>query len=462
MAEHVRRRLLHGFGANALGSVVTTLIQLVSVPVLINSWGARLYGEWLVLIAIPTFLSMSDWGFENVAGNEMTVALAAQNRERAVQVYKTLQVFVAAISIALVAVAAASLRLFPIARWLVPGGLEPRVVTIIIVTLVIYVGVALQGGLVRAVFRSGGDYAVGVMYQNFTRVADATAVIVTAMAGGGLIAASLAMLSARVVMTAVSQWQMKARNPWIRARIDRASRPTLRELGPGIVAMMAFPLGFALSLQGMVTIIGLLLGPIAVVTFATTRTLSRFVFQLGGVISNATWPELSFAFSNHDIPLARALHRRGFQAVAWLTVGLAIAMGLIGSLLLQWWTRGAVAFQPMMLGLLLLIAVIDAVWTASSVASLAAGRYRGISLMYVMTTSLSLILTAATIRTVGVEAAPMSLLVGTVLMFPYVLRASLELTGDRITDFLQFVILPPSPSALFRKRVVEAPQAIPL
>jgi O-antigen/teichoic acid export membrane protein len=436
------------------------LIQLVSVPVLINSWGARVYGEWLVLIAIPTFLSMSDWGFENVAGNEMTVALAEQNRDRAGQVYKTLQVFVAVTGIVMVVIVAASLRLLPIARWLVPGGLEPRVVTIIILSLVIYVGVALQGGLIRAVFRSGGDYAVGVMYQNVARVADAAAVIITAMAGGRLIAASLAMLFARVVMTAISHWQMKARNPWIAARINRASGGMLRELAPGIAAMMAFPLGFALSLQGMVTIIGLMLGPIAVVTFATTRTLSRFVFQLGGVISNATWPELTFAFSNGDFPLARALHRRGFQAVAWLTVGLAVAMGLIGSLLLRWWTRGAVPVKPLMLGLLLVVAVIDATWTASSVASLAAGRYRGISVMYVLTTTLSLVLTAAAINAIGVDAAPMALLVGTVIMFPYVLRASLDLTKDHLTDFLPFVILPPSPSALFRKRVVDA-QALP-
>ncbi|HUQ20916.1 MAG TPA: hypothetical protein VM099_14960 [Gemmatimonadaceae bacterium] len=460
MADLVRRRLLHGFGANALGSIVTTLIQLVSVPVLINSWGARLYGEWLVLIAIPTFLSMSDWGFENVAGNEMTVALAGQNRDRAVRVYKTLQAFVAVTGIVMVLIAAASLSVLPIARWLVPGGLEPRVVTIIIVALVIYVGVALQGGLIRAVFRSGGDYAVGVMYQNAARVADAAAVIVTAIAGGGLIAASIAMLLARVVMTVISQWQMKVRNPWIRSGMDHASRGMLRELAPGIAAMMAFPLGFALSLQGMVTIIGLMLGPIAVVTFATTRTLSRFVFQLGGVISNATWPELTFAFSKGDLPLARVLHRRGFQAVAWLTVGLAVAMGLIGSLLLQWWTRGTVPLKPLMLALLLVVAVIDATWTASSVASLAAGRYRGISVMYVMTTTLSLVLTAAGIHAAGVDAAPMALLVGTVIMFPYVLRASLDVTKDHVTDFLRFVILPPSPSTLFRKRVVEA-QAIP-
>jgi O-antigen/teichoic acid export membrane protein len=460
MAELVRRRLLHGFGANALGSVVTTLIQLVAVPILIQSWGARLYGEWLVLIAIPTFISMSDWGFENVAGTEMILALTDEDRERAAEIYRTLQLFVAAASICIVVIAAGALRFLPVAKWLVPGGLDARVVSIIIVVLIIHVGVVVQGGLIRAVFRSGGDYALGVMYQNFTRVGDAAAVIITAMAGGGLIAASLAMLSSRATMTAIAHWQMRTRNRWIQTA-GRPSRRRLRELAPAIVAMMAFPLGFALSLQGMVTIIGLILGPIAVVTFATTRTLSRFVFQLGGVISNATWPELSFAFGNGDLTLARALNRRGFQAVAWLTLTLAIVMGVMGALLLRWWTRGAVQFHPLMLGVLLLVAVIDACWTASSVAALAAGRYRGISVMYVVTTSTSLIMTAAGLRSLGIEAAPVALLIGSVVMFPYVFRTSLELTHDRTADFLQFVVRPPAPRAFLTKRVAEPAQAMP-
>ncbi|HVD61079.1 MAG TPA: hypothetical protein VNC11_09440 [Gemmatimonadaceae bacterium] len=461
MAELVRRRLLHGLGANALGNVVTTLTQLVGVPILIQSWGTQLYGEWLVLIAIPTFLSMSDWGFENVAGNEMIVALAEENRERAAEVYRTLQVFVAASSIFTVVIAAGALRLLPVAEWLVPGGLDAHVVSVIIVVLVIYVGVVVQGGLVRAVFRSGGDYALGVMYQNFTRVGDGVAVMITAIAGGGLIAASLAMLLSRATMTAISHWQMTARNRWIQTA-GRASKRRLRELAPAIVAMMAFPLGFALSLQGMVTIIGLILGPIAVVTFATTRTLSRFVFQLGGVISNATWPELSFAFGDGDLALARSLNRRGFQAVAWLTLTLAIVMGVMGALLLRWWTRGAVQFHPLMLGVLLLVAVIDACWTANSVAALAAGRYRGISVMYVVTTTMSLIMTAAALRAFGIEAAPIALLIGSVVMFPYVFRTSLELTHDRPADFLQFVARPPAPRAFLTKRVTETAQAMPL
>ena len=50
----VLKRVVNGIGANSFGQVVNLLIQLVSVPVLIASWGFGAYSEWVVLSAIPT------------------------------------------------------------------------------------------------------------------------------------------------------------------------------------------------------------------------------------------------------------------------------------------------------------------------------------------------------------------------------------------------------------------------
>jgi hypothetical protein len=45
MSAGVLKRLLRGFGANAYGQVVTTIVQIVSVPILLHYWGQELYGE---------------------------------------------------------------------------------------------------------------------------------------------------------------------------------------------------------------------------------------------------------------------------------------------------------------------------------------------------------------------------------------------------------------------------------
>ena len=72
----VKRRLLASFGANTFGRLITTLIQLISVPVFLQHWGTHMYGEWILLNTIPSYFGLSDIGFGSVAGNEMTVVMA--------------------------------------------------------------------------------------------------------------------------------------------------------------------------------------------------------------------------------------------------------------------------------------------------------------------------------------------------------------------------------------------------
>jgi O-antigen/teichoic acid export membrane protein len=69
---NVYYRLIKGIGANTLGLIVTIIIQIIQVPLYLTFWGITLYGEWLILYAIPSYLLMSDIGFGNVAANEMT------------------------------------------------------------------------------------------------------------------------------------------------------------------------------------------------------------------------------------------------------------------------------------------------------------------------------------------------------------------------------------------------------
>ena len=53
-------RIARGLAANIAGTVLTVIIQLVSVPVLLGAWGVDVYGEWLILSAVPLYLALSD------------------------------------------------------------------------------------------------------------------------------------------------------------------------------------------------------------------------------------------------------------------------------------------------------------------------------------------------------------------------------------------------------------------
>src|ERR1700722_13658547 len=112
--EHsLQKKLTHGFSAAALGPVVTAFVQLVTVPVFLRVWGAERYGEWILLSAIPSYLSMTDMGFGNAAGNEMTMDVASGNRQRALQTFQSTGALIVTASLLALAAVLTAVRVFP-------------------------------------------------------------------------------------------------------------------------------------------------------------------------------------------------------------------------------------------------------------------------------------------------------------------------------------------------------------
>src|SRR5438128_6286169 len=94
--SNLKSRLFKSIGANAYGQLVSVGIQLISVPIFLHYWGVELYGEWLILSAIPAYLSLSDIGFASVAGNDMTMRMAKGDQHGALEVYQSIWLLISA------------------------------------------------------------------------------------------------------------------------------------------------------------------------------------------------------------------------------------------------------------------------------------------------------------------------------------------------------------------------------
>src|SRR5206468_4221137 len=141
-------------------------------------------------------------------------------------------------------------------------------------------------------------------------------------------------------------------------------------------AFMSFPLGNALSIQGMLTVIGSILGPGAVVVFSTTRTLTRLALQLMGVINSAVWPEISMAYASGRLDLARKLHRHSVQTSLWMSLGIILCFTAFGGSVLTVWTRGKVIVDITLFRLMLVIIFANTIWFTSSVVPAAINKHQ--------------------------------------------------------------------------------------
>src|SRR6202045_5026786 len=118
MESSTKRRLALGFLSNWVSKLAATIIQLIQVPVFLHFWSVPLYGEWMIINSIPAYLSFSNVGFGSVAGNEMTMLVARDDREGALRVFQSCWWLIAIICTVVIAVLSGTLYFVPAAQFL--------------------------------------------------------------------------------------------------------------------------------------------------------------------------------------------------------------------------------------------------------------------------------------------------------------------------------------------------------
>jgi O-antigen/teichoic acid export membrane protein len=424
---------------------VVIAIQLAGVPILLRHWHAELYGEWLILFAIPAYLSMTDLGFSQSAGNDMTARVARGDKAGAITVFQSLGALVFVLALAGLVLVATAAVLLPLGSWMHFSNLTTHEVRWVLWFLGAEVLIKLTDGVNHAGFRATGDYALHVAIYYSVLFAQHASIWLLAALGFGPVAAAAAFFIIRVLATPADVVILVRRHPWLRFGFGQARVAQLRALVRPALANTGLPLALALNVQGMVLLVGATLGPIAVVTFSTLRTLTRFALQLVSTVSNAAEPELASAYGRGDEVLLRTLYQHALRAGFWLALVAAIGLALTGSWIINFWTHGKVTMDPRLFHWLLVSAVASALWYGSLTLLKAANRHLRAAVIYAASAGAALALAAVLLRATGnLASAGMSLLLTDAVMAAYTLRAAGRLCGGPALNSL-YAALNPAP-----------------
>lgn len=362
MDANLLKRLRNGFGANIYNQGITIIVQVIGVPILLYAWDMQLYGEWLILFAIPAYLSMTDLGFTQSAGNDMTARVARGDRAGALTVFQSIGVLVYALAATGLILSALLLWQLPLGRWFSFTAMNGETIRWVLWLLAAEVFVRLLNGVIHAGFRASGDYALHLGLNSTVRLIQFAGLWLAAIAGGGPVAAAAAFFGVRVLTTPALVMLLIYRHRWLNFGMAHARMGELRRLAHPALANIAFPFALALNIQGMVLVVGAVLGPLAVVVFSTLRTLTRLALQLVSAVSHAAEPELATAYGTGNRALLQSLFVHALRAALWLALAAAACLALFGSFVLDQWTHGRVAMEPWLFAGLLASAVASVVW----------------------------------------------------------------------------------------------------
>jgi O-antigen/teichoic acid export membrane protein len=444
MDVSTKRRLMLGFLTNWVGKLSSTVIQFVQIPVFLHFWSVPLYGEWMIVNSIPAYLSFSNVGFGSVAGNEMTMLVARDDRAAALRIFQSCWWLIALICTATIVLLSGTLYYLPASRLLrltTLGESDTK-------WIIFYLGVSVLLGqleqLLQSAYRAVGRYPYGTFLKNMFSLFAFGCMIGAVALGAGARTTAFVFASVNVAITIFFCILVRRDIPWIEYGWQHASFAEIRKLARPAFAYMAFPLGNALSLQGSLLAVGYALGPTEVVIFSTARTVSRVALQMVQMVNTTFEPEMSIAFGAGNYELTRTLLRRACQLALFVALVLVLVMLSFGPWFLVHWTGGHVPPSRPLLSILLVVVVLYALWSTSGTLMTSTNQHQRLATYYILGTSVACVLCYLLARAYGLYGAAASLLISEIVMNLYVVPACLKIAHDTLPAFLASMLHFPS------------------
>lgn len=343
-------------GANAFGISTTIAIQLLSLPLFMQFWDVKTYGAWLMISAIPSYLSIADVGMVTAAGNEMTIAIGQGSLDKANRIFQSAQLFMMLVCSVL------ALIIIPLIIWVPLHDFSNDSNRIALGALAGGVLLSLCGGLTEAIYKSCGQLAMGTVLTTFVRIAEWLGSMLGLVLWRSIEAVAICSLFARLLGTIVGIGFSGRVQPGLRWGVIEASTSEIRYMIKPAISFMILPLASALSLQGVTLLVGTMHGVMALALFNTYRTIARLGVQLTSIFSIALSPEFSRLFGQGGMKHVEKLYRRSVLLGALQAVGFCLLLYFASPFLLKIWTHAQIEFEPRLMMMMMIYAAIAGLW----------------------------------------------------------------------------------------------------
>lgn len=410
LGSDVVRRLGRVFSAQMFSQIATILVQLGLVPILLARWGTDRYGAWLLLSAVPTYLTFSDFGFTFIAKNEMVMAVAAGNRPAAIRTFQSIFVLLTLVGPLVFAAMALLVFLLDLKSLLALGTLGNGDARIALLALIFNVLMYQYALLVGAGIRCENRAATESMWAAVGRLAEGGCIAAAALLGGGIVVAAFAASIGRLTVLLLAYGWMRRASPWLKFGRAFADRAEIGRLFYPALSYMFMPISQALLIQGPVLVLGAVGTALQVVTFSTSRTLSRLGTAATNMLNNSLVTEYSAMAGAGNVSGFRRMVR--YQTLASLGIILvySVAVLLLSTLLMRIFTHGKVAVvQPFFLLMVLGVAA-EMIWSALFTPISAVNRHRSVTHWLLGLSIVGVGLCYPAVARFGIEGAAVSIL----------------------------------------------------
>ncbi len=439
-----RARIRRGLGGHGFALAAGLAVQFASVPLFLSFWGATLYGEWLMLVALQGWLLLLDFGYTATTVNEAAMCAARGDLAGARAWFQSAWALVTALSLAAAAALAALLAAAPLAVWLGLAELGRDGATVALSLLAAQALLHLQTGLLGAGLAAAGQYGLLALLLALTRCLGFALTALAVALGGGPQWAALALASAELAGCALVAACARRHSPWLRHGLAAASLERVRRLAAPSFGLAGLAAGNALVIQGPVVVLGATLEPAAAAVFSTLRMLARAPVFAASAVFATLRAEATLARGSGDMSRVRLLNTQATRFALWLGVAAFLALQAFGPWMVALWTGGEIAASQPLFALLLAGAAATLLWTGMGTALLASNRGQRVARVYLPVAGAALLAAGAVAPALGAAGVAAVLAAAEWLVAALLAPSALAFLGQRAGPALLAALRPPT------------------
>ncbi len=345
-------RLISGSVASWAQIAVNIVAQIILVPIYLNYWSVATYGVWLAIQGIMSALSMLDLGHQNFMGYEF-LRIGRQNIP-ALSKYLSSAVVVG-VSISAVQVLLTVVFYFTGMLDFLLGASAPEEAALVNaagIALILHAANWLLhvtgAGLIVRVLAVFGYYPRTAWWAFIYTIGNAVTPLVAVVLGADLLMATVVQIIGSLLLATLLYVDLFGLLKRERIRFVKPNfalgnsnfRKSLPLLGKSLFENV--------RQQGVRLVLAPLAGPAALAAFSTIRTGANVALQGLNTIVNPILPDLMRFLHDRDQPRSEAAF-----ATIWIVVVALMAPGVVVLQLFMepffvFWTRGKIAFDPLL------------------------------------------------------------------------------------------------------------------
>jgi O-antigen/teichoic acid export membrane protein len=378
----VYRSIIKNFAANTFGLSVTFLRQIAMVPLFISFWGVGKYSDWILISALSSFFAMTDLGLNRASNNEFVIKYNQKDYTTCSKLQTNAFLFVLLIFIIFTLTSALISVTLGFKRILGVENFTERETSFSFILLMCEIFAVMYGRVYHGIFRATSRTHVVIVVDNFVRVGELLILFfgiylkidIVTMLSLFLIPSLLGVVfkhfhSAKVFPSGLS--------------LKNFDGSVLKSMVKPSLAFMFFPLGQAVSNQGMVFVVNTLLGSTVLVAFTTTRTFVNFLRQLMNMLSTSINPEICAAYGRKDYKTISNVYNRSLIITLFSTLICIIFLLFAGKFIYTKWTNGAMEFNQFFFGGMLFVLLISCLTGLSSVIPLSTNTHNRFTVVFI-------------------------------------------------------------------------------